>query len=165
MLGNKKQGFSLSISFCTIFLCICYSYRCFSSFAATVKRPLSKIQQIGFQDQLSLNAGQKYCRKGSILQYFPPSISYHLSLRPLFCLYLSGRVTQVLLYLQHLSSANNLCKQFGRTSARRNVWIELDPTCLTLNVLLKEFFEDNFENNLQQTKIIMKNFPDHKKTK
>ena len=27
-----------------------------------VKQPLSKIQKIGFQDQLSLNAGQKYCR-------------------------------------------------------------------------------------------------------
>ena len=27
-----------------------------------VKRPLSKRTQIGFQDQLSLNAGQKYCR-------------------------------------------------------------------------------------------------------
>ena len=27
-----------------------------------VKRPLSKIPKIGFQDQLSLNVGQKYCR-------------------------------------------------------------------------------------------------------
>ena len=27
-----------------------------------VKRPLSKRPQIGFQDQLLLNAGQKYCR-------------------------------------------------------------------------------------------------------
>ena len=27
-----------------------------------VKRPLSKRPKIGFQDQLSLNAGQKYCR-------------------------------------------------------------------------------------------------------
>ena len=29
---------------------------------ACVKRPLSKRQEIGFQDQLSLNAGQKHCR-------------------------------------------------------------------------------------------------------
>ena len=52
---------------------------------------------IGFQDQLSLNAGQKYCRilQESILQYFRPSLSYHLSLRPLFCLYLSGPLRQV----------------------------------------------------------------------
>ena len=27
-----------------------------------VKRPLSKRPKVGFQDQLSLNAGQKYCR-------------------------------------------------------------------------------------------------------
>ena len=27
-----------------------------------VKRPLKNRPQIGFQDQLSLNAGQKYCR-------------------------------------------------------------------------------------------------------
>ena len=38
------------------------------------------------------------CSKGSILQYFGPSLSYHLSLRSLFCLFLSGRFTQVLLY-------------------------------------------------------------------
>ena len=33
------------------------------------------------------------------MQYFRPSLSYHLSLRSLFCLFLSGRFTQVLLYL------------------------------------------------------------------
>ena len=38
------------------------------------------------------------CSKGSILQYFQPSLSYHFRLRPLFCLYLSGRLRQVLLY-------------------------------------------------------------------
>ena len=38
------------------------------------------------------------CSKGSILQYFEPSLSYHLSLRSLFCLFLSGYITQVLLY-------------------------------------------------------------------
>ena len=58
-----------------------------------VKRPLTKRPKIGFQDQLSLNAGHKYCRmlKGSILQYFRPSLSYQLSLRILFCLFLSVR--------------------------------------------------------------------------
>ena len=30
------------------------------------------------------------CRKGSILQCFRPSLSYHLSLRSVFCLFLSG---------------------------------------------------------------------------
>ena len=68
-----------------------------------VKQPLSKRPKIGFQDQLLLNAGQKYCRmlQESILQYFQPSLSYHLSLRSLFCLFLSGHFTQVLLYHYH----------------------------------------------------------------
>ena len=35
-----------------------------------------------------------------ILQYFQPSFSYQFSLRPLFCLFLSGSFTQVLLYMQ-----------------------------------------------------------------
>ena len=39
------------------------------------------------------------CSNGSILQYFWPSLSYHLSLRSLFCLCLSGSLRQVLLYL------------------------------------------------------------------
>ena len=49
---------------------------------------------IVFSDRFSLNAGEKYCRmfQESILQYLRPSLSYHLSLRPLFCLLLSGRV-------------------------------------------------------------------------
>ena len=64
-----------------------------------LKRPLSKRPEIGFQDQLLLNAGQKYCSKGSILQYFLPSLSYQLSLRSLFCLFVSGRLRQVLLYI------------------------------------------------------------------
>ena len=38
------------------------------------------------------------CSNGSILQYFRPALSYHLSLRSVFCLFLSGRLRQVLLY-------------------------------------------------------------------
>ena len=38
------------------------------------------------------------CSKRSILQYFRPALSYHLSLRSLFCLFLSSRLRQVLLY-------------------------------------------------------------------
>ena len=68
-----------------------------------LKRSLKKKTKIGFQDRLSLNAGQNYCRKlqGCILQYFRPSLTYHLSLRPLVCLFLSGCLRPVLLYLQH----------------------------------------------------------------
>ena len=43
-----------------------------------------------FQDLLSLNSGQKYCRmlQESNLQYFRPSLSYHWSSGPLLCLFL-----------------------------------------------------------------------------
>ena len=41
------------------------------------------------------------CSKGRILRYLQPSLSYHLLLRSLFCLFLSGRFTQVLLYVTH----------------------------------------------------------------
>ena len=42
-----------------------------------LKRSLKKKTKIDFQDRLSLNAGQKYCRmlQESILQYFRPSLS------------------------------------------------------------------------------------------
>ena len=42
------------------------------------------------------------CSKWSILQYFRPALSYYLSLRSLFCLFLSGHFTQVLLYFEDL---------------------------------------------------------------
>ena len=56
--------------------CWLYSKTC-------LKWPLKK------EDQLSLNAGQEYCNcsKGSILQSFWHSLSYHLLLRSLFCLF------------------------------------------------------------------------------
>ena len=44
------------------------------------------------------------CSNGSILQYFRPSLSYLLSLRSLFCLFLSGHLRQVLLYMTMYSS-------------------------------------------------------------
>ena len=45
-----------------------------------LKRLLKKKTKISFQDRLSLNAGQKYCRmlQDSILQYFRSALSYHL---------------------------------------------------------------------------------------
>ena len=51
------------------------------------------------------------CSKGSILQYFRPSLSYHFPLRPLFCLFLSGRLKQVLLYLFKFHTTSILITQ------------------------------------------------------
>ena len=51
-----------------------------------LKQPLKRRPKVGFQDRLMLNADLKYCRmlQESILQYFRPSLRYHLSLRSLF---------------------------------------------------------------------------------
>ena len=72
----------------------------------TVKPVLSghskRRPKIGFQDRRLLIMQVKSiaeCSKGSILQYFQPALSYHLSLRSLFCLFLSGCLRQVLLYV------------------------------------------------------------------
>ena len=40
----------------------------------------------------------QFFSKRNILQCFRPSLNYHLSLRSLFCLFLSGPLRQVLLY-------------------------------------------------------------------
>ena len=63
---------------------------------ATLKRP----QNCFFMTNYRLLQVKRIaeCSKERILQYFRPSLSYHLSLRSLFCLLLSGRFTQVLLY-------------------------------------------------------------------
>ena len=82
---------------------VCLEALIFHNYSKTcLKWPLKKNTISGFQDRLLLNAGQKYCRmlQESILQYFPPSLSYRLSLRPLFCLFLSGCLRRVLLYSQ-----------------------------------------------------------------
>ena len=69
---------------------------------ACVKQPLYKRPKLVFKTnyrQMQIKSVAE-CSKGSILQYFRPSLSYHLSLRSLFCLFLSNGFTQVLLYIQ-----------------------------------------------------------------
>ena len=64
-----------------------------SQWKTCLKRRLKK-PKIGFQDQLSLNASPR--EHSAILSTFIKS--YHLSLRPLFSLFLSGPFRQVLQY-------------------------------------------------------------------
>ena len=68
-----------------------------------VKRPLSKRQKKMFYKTnygLMHVKGIAECSKGSILQYLRPSLSYQLSSRSLFCVFLRGRLTQILLHLE-----------------------------------------------------------------
>ena len=88
------------------------------------------------------------CSKGSILQYFWPSLSYHLSLRSLFCLFLSGRFTQVLLYMYTglLSAVGNvsatdesLTADPGVASsipAQSHTFVEIDHEIISTVILL-----------------------------
>ena len=64
-----------------------------------LKWPLSKRPTIGFQDQLSLNAGQKYCRmlQGEHSAILLTFIRLAFVIKILFCLVLSGGLRQVLL--------------------------------------------------------------------
>ena len=52
--------------------------------------------KLGFKTDYRLMQVKSFaeCSKG-ILQYFGPSLSYRLSLRSLFCLFLSGHLRQV----------------------------------------------------------------------
>ena len=61
--------------------------------------PLKKKTKKWISNGLSLNAGHMYRRMlhWSILRYFRPSLSYHLSITPLLCIFLSGSLWEVLL--------------------------------------------------------------------
>ena len=67
-----------------------------------VKRPLSKRPQIGFQDQLLLNAGQKYCRvlQGEHFLILLTFIKLPFVIKIFDLSILSGRLRQVLLYIE-----------------------------------------------------------------
>ena len=64
-------------------------------------RPIQKDQKLVFKADYGLMQVKSIAErsKGSILQYFRPSLTYHLSLSSLFCLFLSGRLRQILLYV------------------------------------------------------------------
>ena len=62
-----------------------------------LKRPLSKRPKLFFKTNYQLMQ-IKSIAECSLPQYFRPSLSYNLSLRSSFCLFLSGRLRQVLLY-------------------------------------------------------------------
>ena len=50
------------------------------------------------------------CSKGSILQYFRLSLSYHSSLISLFCQFFRSRFTQVLLYMEKIKFSLEMSK-------------------------------------------------------
>ena len=98
-----------------------------------LKRPLIKKTKIGFQDQLLLNAGQKYCRmlqrEHSAIRLI--SLSYPLSLRHLFYIFVSGRLRQGFLYLkiqQSLYIFTGYTYSKGRAQLEKGCW-QLNCEC------------------------------------
>ena len=78
------------------------------------------------------------CSKGSILQYFRPSLSYQLSLSTSFCLFLSGRLRQVnlcaiILYsysvtvLPHGMQCPGLLSKANGDRNQLWAWLDSDP--------------------------------------
>ena len=76
-----------------------------------VKRPFSKRPKIGFQDQLLLDAGQKYCRmlQGEHSAILSTFIKLPFVIKSLFCLFSRGRFTQVLLYTVYVQISLHIC--------------------------------------------------------
>ena len=63
----------------------CYLLTHITNYSKTcVKRPLLKIQKIGFQDQLMLVKSIAKCSKGGILQYFRPSLVIEIFVLSIF---------------------------------------------------------------------------------
>ena len=112
---------------------------------ATLKRP-----KIGFQDQLLLNAGQKYCRmlQGTHSAIFRPSVSYNLSF--VLSIFEWPFYTGFTVVCLHNVNIMNICMKDLKKKKNQNVfiiriiirtlvliWFQTD----TLIVFLKEFFE------------------------
>ena len=111
-----------------------------------LKRPLEEDQKLLFKTAYRLMQVKSIaeCSKGSILQYFRPSLSHHLPVRSLFCLFLCGRLRQVLLYVKDgITKWIRDWKQNDWKTARRkgdkdvlnkDLWLILDFLQEQLNV-------------------------------
>ena len=86
------------------------TYMCVFIYSKTcVKRPLSKETKIGFQDQLSLNAGQKYCRmpQGEHSAILSTIINLPIVIKIITLSIFEWRFIQVLLYIHFLEYMSN----------------------------------------------------------
>ena len=78
-----------------------------------LKRPLKKKTKIGFQDQLSLHAGQKYCRmfQGEHSAILLTLIKLPFVIKIVLCLFLSGHLRQVFAVTKNPLLAVSNCTQ------------------------------------------------------
>ena len=73
----------------------------------------------------------------SILQYFGPALSYHLSLRPIFGLLLSGGLRQVLLYIEECC-VKQLILFYSDNDSKKNSPEETKTLCFRAEGFLTE---------------------------
>ena len=95
--------------------CVSFAFKFLYS-KTCVKRPLLKDHELAFKINYRYIQVKNIaeCCKGNILQYFRPALSSHLSLRALFCLFLSGRycISSYKIVMPHYSEWHLLSKGF-----------------------------------------------------
>ena len=128
-----------------------------------MKRPLSKGHKLVFNTNYRLMQVKSIaeCSNGSILQYFRPSLSYHLSLRSLFCLFLSDRFTRFfLLYVEDRGVSTHMRRLAGDSSACiHKVWMDVKTqsqfralaTRSTVNCWSERWFSIAIRTHIGQT--------------
>ena len=112
-LSNKSTDYSTCECECSIDLAIhtvghwsCTPNTSCANYSKTcLKRPLKKKTKLVFKTDFRLMQVKSIaeCSPWSILQYLWTSLSYHLPIRFLLCLFLSGHFRQVILYIENLS--------------------------------------------------------------
>ena len=86
------------------------------------------------------------CSPWSILQYFWPSLSYYLSLRSFFCLFLNGRFTQALLYLESIEMDHVISESsYKRATLQRSYRKMTILWSFSYNSFVKFLGEKNWE--------------------
>ena len=85
----------------------------------------------------------QYCKffQGSILQYFRPSLIYHLSLKPLFCLSFVCRFTEVLLFCQSVR------RKLPSQGLVYYLNVETEKHIQTINTVIPRKFELRFSKH------------------
>ena len=93
------------------------------------------------------------CSKESILHYFQPSLSYHLSLRSLFCLILIGRFTHVLLYSIMNPQKKSMCASKKHCAFNFTCWVishAFNAICRPISKLI--FSKNSSRNTIRMSK-------------
>ena len=118
-----------------------------------VKLPLLKRSKIGFQVQLSLNAGQKYCRmlQGEHSEILLTFIKLPFVIKIFVLSVLIGNFTQVLLYSTFLSALIQKIRPYPAAIFCSEMLSAFYICCIYLMLFRLDFFMEANNINLDQT--------------